>query len=164
MRHLVAFAALTTLITGQMAQAASDPGLMLPSAQAHPHRIGAAVQASVAIPLGGHGEETGARISLRAGPSLTGEQGRSHAVRTSVSPMAELSLRPGRSTTWSLAGQPVARQLTATALLEERAHPRPVDQRNMSTWGKVGIGVGVVVIAAGVGLAILIDKIEDNSE
>lgn len=164
MRTIVTGAALAAFALSPVARAASDPGPMLPLAQRSAPRIGTGVQASISVPLGGRAEQTGPRLSLRAGPSLTHEAGRSRLRRTDVSPVAELALRPGHSTSLSLAGQPIARSLTASALREQAARGTAADKQPLSTLGTVGIVAGVLVVAGGIGLALWIDAIEDNSD
>jgi len=162
MRRLTAIAALACLSFTSVAQAAGDPTYGY--AQRSAPRIGAGAQLSLTVPLGGRRDDAGPRLSLRAGPSLTREAADRTIRHNRVAPFAELALRPGRSTTWSLAGKPIAQSLTLAGLREEQARRAEAERKGVSTLGAVGIGIGVLAVAAGIGLLVLIDKIEDNSE
>lgn len=166
MRIAAMIAATGGLILAPAAQAASDPGLMLPPAQASAYRASASagVQAAFTMPLGARTRGDGPRLSLRAGPGMIRQSGVGRPVRAQIAPLAEFAVRPGHSTTFSLARVPIAQSYTLAALRDEQARRAPAGGKAVSTWGAIGIGVGVLVVAAGVGLLVLIDEIEDNSE
>jgi hypothetical protein len=162
MHRVRALIAITALLSASAAQAARDPGLMLHDTHADSRRIGAGAQVSLTLPLGGAVRDSDRalpRLSLSAGPSVA-RTGPAVAVRarSTVVPLTELALRPGHSTTWSLAGRPLAASYS-TAALRERSDRVPDGERNnISTLGAVAIGVGVVVI---VGAVLFVDAVRD---
>jgi hypothetical protein len=162
MNRVRALIAITALLSASAAQAARDPGLMLHDTHADSRRIGAGAQVSLTLPLGGAvraSERAEPQLSLSAGPSVV-RSGSTIAVgaRSTVVPLTELAVRPGHSTTWSLAGQPLAASYS-TAALRERSDRGPDGERNnISTLGAVAIGVGVVVI---VGAVLFVDAVRD---
>ena len=146
------------------AQAAQDPGLTLHEGSGNARQVGVAAQAHLTIPLGGgatSADSGGPRLSLRAGPSLT-RTGPTVSLRdrTRVAPLAELALRPRHSTTWSLAGQPLAVSYASPAL-RGAAGPPKGERQNLSTLGYIAIGVGVAVIVGGL---LFVDAVRDASE
>ena len=78
--------------------------------------------------------------------------------------MTRVAVRPGYDANWSLAGQRVAQYESAAAFNDRRSRLPEGERSNVSTLGGIGIAVGVLVLAAGVGLLILIDKANDSSE
>jgi len=164
MRRLAIIAALGSFSFASIAQAAGDPGFRSLHAQPAAPRVGAGVQFSLAVPLGRRGEQAQPRLSLRAGPSVTHEATGQSVRHTRVAPFTELSLRPGHSTTWSLAGRPMAQSWTLAGLRQDEARRAEGDRKGVSTLGGIGIGLGVLAVATGVGLLVLIDKANDNSD
>jgi len=164
MRITALVGAVAGLIVAPVAQAATDPGLMLPAAQAGAIRTGAGVQATITVPLGTRTLERGPRLSLRAGPSIARGATVARPASTRTAPLVEFAVRPGHSTTLSLAGAPVARSFDLTALRDERARQGRAGGKGVSTLGAVGIGLGVLAIAGGIALLVLIDEAEDNSD
>ena len=162
MHKLPAFLAVAALLWSSAASAARDPGLMLHDTHADSRRIGAAAQISLTLPLGrsvrDHGRAT-PRLALRAGPGIT-RQGPTVPVRgqTAVVALTELAVRPGHSTTWSLAGQPLAVRYSPQALREQRDGVPDRERQNISTVGAIAIGVGVAVI---VGAVVFYDAVRD---
>ena len=163
MRRFKTLVAALAVAAAPAAQAAQDPGLTLHDTHADARRVGVGAEVSVAIPLGGRSSaERGPTLSLRAGPSLS-HTGATVRVRdrSRVAPLAELALRPAISTSWSLAGVPVATRYTARAL-RERAGGVPAGERqNFSTLGYVAVGVVVVAVVGGL---LFIDAVNDASD
>lgn len=160
MRGFTAAIMIAALAAAQAAQATDDPGPMLHDTRTGGYRIGAGVVASVSIPLGAvRADARIPRLAVRAGPAVT-RATPAATVRSPawIAPLAEFALLPGHSTTWSLAGQPLAVRSTPAALRDGAAAGSDDAQRNMSTTGKIAIGVGVIaLVAAGVYASLLIE-------
>lgn len=125
------------------------------------------MQLSIVLPLGRTGSKEAAvpRLDLRAGPSVTRSgPGVTLRSRTVVAPLTAMTLRPGHSTTWSLAGQPLMASYSQQALRERRDGVPDGERKNISTVGVVAIGVGVAAIVGGLVLYDHYRDIDRNSD
>lgn len=165
MQRFATVLALSSLFATPL-HAASDPGLMLHDTRGGQRQVGAGARVSVTVPLGAaRSEERHPVIAFDAGPAVTRTGGMLKVRdRFRVAPLTRVALRPGYDANWSLAGQRLAEYQAPAALRDEEARLADGERKNVSTLGKVGIGVGVLVLAAGVGLLILIDEANDNSD
>ena len=158
-------AAIASLVAAPLAQAATDPGLTLHGTHAYARHLGVGAQARIVVPLSGArkgGANAGPTLSLRAGPTLS-RSGVTVASRQRnlVAPLGELAVVEGRSTTWSLAGQPLAASYSSAALREQAGQAPEGPHNNISTIGIVAIGVGVAAIVGGL---LFIDAVNDASD
>lgn len=164
-RVFASYVLVVALLPSLSARAADDPGLMLHDVNPGGRHVGVALQLSASIPLEGVGRQSTRpqpRLSLRAGPSVTRTGALiSPRTRTTVAPLTELSLRPGHSITWSLAGHPFSVSYSQRALREQADAEQSSEHRNLSTIGAVAIGVGIAAI---VGAVILVERIEAASD
>lgn len=139
------------------ALAARDPGLSHQSTALRHNRVGGVgLEAGLTLKLGDRRAVRPAerlRIGVAAGPSV--------AARTSS--LAGLSINPGRSATFTLAGQPVARHLTRLGA-DEEGRDEKKDGKGPSTLGWAAIGVGALVVAGGVTFALMLADAADCSD
>ena len=156
--------AFVATLTAPLAQAAQDPGLTLHDTHGGGRQLGVGARLSLTVPLGRRDADPPRPVlSFAAGPAIT-RSGDGVRVRDRfrVAPLTRVAVRPGYDANWSVAGQRVAQFDSSTALRDRQSRLPESERNNVSTLGK--IGVAVVVVAAGVGLLILIDEINDNSE
>lgn len=150
MHKLLAAIAATTLLSAPI-QAAAWQG-------ADEARAGAFVGARLQLPLGG-----AMSAQPRAGFALAPTQSRISTdgmVRTRIGEGLAFNLAPNTRPSVTLAG---IRADTALGL-QARKRSTPDHKSGVSTGGWIAIGVGTALVVAGVGLALLIDAAEDNSE
>lgn len=166
MKALATVLALVATLAAPLAQAAQDPGLTLYDTNGGGRQLGVGARLSLTVPLGRrHTDPPRPVLSFDAGPAIT-RSGDGVRVRDRfrVAPMTRVALRPGYDANWSLAGQRVAQYESVAALRDRQSRLPQGEHKNVSTLGGIGIAVGVLVLAAGVGLLILVDEINDNSE
>lgn len=147
-------------LTAAPLHAARDPGLTLHEPLASGRQVGAGARLSLTIPLGqARTAPRRAVLAFDAGPAVSRAGAPLRAAeRHRVAPLTRLAIAPGYATTWSLAGQPLVQRRSPAALRDLGDQASAGRANGMSTLGKVGIAVGVVAVAAGVYLAILIDE------
>ena len=166
MKTFATMLALVATFTAPLAQAAQDPGLTLHDTHRSGRQVGAGARLSLTVPLGRR-DAVAPRpvLSFDAGPAVT-RSGDGVRVRDRfrVAPLTRIALRPGYDASWSLAGQRVAHYESAAAFNDRRSRLPEGERNNVSTLGKIGIGVGVLVVAAGVGLVILFHDLNENSD
>ena len=166
MKVFTTMLALVATLAAPLAQAAQDPGLTLHDTHRSGRQVGAGARVSLTVPLGGRDAAAPRPVlAFDAGPAVTrsGDGVRARD-RFRVAPLTRVALRPGYEANWSLAGQRVAHYESAAAFNDRRSRLPEGERNNVSTLGGIGIAVGVLVLAAGVGLLILIDEANDNSE
>jgi hypothetical protein len=150
MRKIISGSAILAMMSGSTASlAAEDMGMRYgPGLRQQERHGGLGAQASIRIRLGDERtvrESERLALGIAAGPVLDARDTRTvMGKRTTIAGLASFSFRPGHSATVKLIGQPVAAQYRDSGTRESTDQSR---RQNMSTLGKVGIGVGVVVVA-----------------
>jgi hypothetical protein len=162
-KGITALAMAATLATVP-AQAATDMGLTLHSTGSRTVQSGIGAQASITVQLGERRSVKRSerlKLGIAAGPVLAMRDARAiGGIRQAISGMAGLSIRPGHSAQFSLAGQPVYRHLTRLGAAEEAGDEaektEKKDGKGPSTLGWIGIGVGALVAVTLVAGAIVL--------
>ncbi len=134
---------LAGLVAAQMIVAA-QPAAAASLGQGTSVQTGTFAGARIRLSLGGKQQDQRFRAGLTVAPTLR-SQATLGETRMRIGEGPELGFAGGRPLTLSLAGQPVSRLLPGGNKSED-------DQRlGISTGGYVAIGVGVILVAGGVG-------------
>jgi hypothetical protein len=133
---------IAALVSAQLA--AGQPAVAAALGPGEQTRFGVFSGVQVTVPLGGRGTRAEApRASLGIAPMVRSER-LDGTSRTQIGPGLQLSLEPNRPVELNLAGQ----RLDRLGLTPARQTPDG-QKSGISTLGWVGIGAGVVVLAAG---------------
>lgn len=145
------------LIAGQIL-ASAEAAQAADFAESRDVRTGAFAGARLRMPIGSDPERRGIQAGLTLAPTMraTASDGRS---RLGIGEGVELGFRQREPVALRLAGVRLDRIGIA------QGNRAPDGQRqNVSTVGWVAIGVATIVVAGAIGLAILVDQINDYDE
>ena len=153
--------AILALIGSSTAQAATDMGLTLhQGARTSASHSGVGAQASVTVRLGDRRvvrDSEKVMLGVAAGPMLAIPARQSIAGgRRAVAGLASISMKPGYSSTFSFAGQPVLQSYTRLGAAEDGAQSdgAPKQKKKQGTGDKIAwvaaVAGGVMVVLVGV--------------
>ena len=170
MRSLILAMAAVALVSGTTAQAAQDAGLSLQNYRSAAPQSGVGAQIGMAIKLDRKSavrDSERVQIGFAAGPVMAVQDRKTGAIRRGIGNMASFSLRPGYSSTLTLAGQPVMTRYTVLGAAEneknEAQKPEKKNRKGPSTVGYIAIGVGVLVVATLAAAAIAFSNLCDDA-
>ena len=169
MRSLILAIAATALVSATTAQAAQDAGLSLQNYRSSAPHSEVGAQIGMAIKLDRKSamrDSERLQIGFAAGPVMAVQDRKTGAVRRGIGNMASLSLRPGYSSTLTLAGQPVMTRYTVLGAAEnekdEAQKPEKKNRKGPTTGGYIAIGVGVILAIGAISLAIAVGSLDGD--
>ena len=169
MRSLIFAAAALALISGTTAQAAQDAGLSIQNYRSGGVQSGVGAQFGMTLKLDSKRvvrDSERVQIGFAAGPMMAVQDAKTGNIRRGISNMAGFSLRPGYSSTLTLAGQPIVTRYTVLGADEQAKDEAGKDQRKerrgLSTVSVIAIVAGVVLIATLITGAALVDDLDGD--
>ena len=169
MRSLILAMAAVALVSGTTAQAAQDAGLSLQNYRSSAPQSGVGAQLGLTVKLDRKSavrDSERVQIGFAAGPVMSVQDRKTGAIRRGIGNMASFSLRPGYSSTLTLAGQPVMTRYTVLGAAEnekdEAQKPEKKNRKGPTTGGYIAIGVGVILAIGAISLAIAVGSLDGD--
>jgi hypothetical protein len=168
MRSLIFTAAALALVLGTSAQAAQDAGLSVQNYRSGGVQSGIGAQLGMTLKLDSKRTVRNServQIGFAAGPVMIVPDAKTGITQRGINNLAGFNLRPGYSTTLTLAGQPVAKHYTVLGADEqtkdEASKPEKKNRKGPSTVGYIAIGVGAALVTLLIAGVVLVDGLSN---
>ncbi len=169
MRKWILAVTAVALLSATTAQAAQDAGLSIQNYRSGGVQSGVGAQLGMTLKLDSKRvvrDSERVQIGFSAGPVMAVPDAKTGIVRRGIGSMAGFSLRPGYSSTLTLAGKPIATRYTVLGADEQAKDEAGKDQkkerRGLSTVSVIAIVAGVVLIATLITGAALVDDLDGD--